>query len=109
MRNSAPSAASPRARSWRRDTPLATGLRAAPVVRPPDFSPRHASARSYRRSGMDTQLPPSMVIYRLASAHYVSQALYVAAHLGIADLLTDGSQTHDTLAAKTGTHAGALR
>jgi orsellinic acid C2-O-methyltransferase len=58
---------------------------------------------------MDTQLPPPMVIYRLASAHYVSQALYVAAHLGIADLLTDGPQTHDTLAAKTGTHAGALR
>ena len=58
---------------------------------------------------MDTQLPPPMVIYQLASAHYVSQALYVAAHLGIADLLAGGPQTHDTLAAKTDTHAASLR
>jgi ubiquinone/menaquinone biosynthesis C-methylase UbiE len=58
---------------------------------------------------MDTQLPPPMVIYQLASAHYVSQALHVAAHLGIADLLAAGPQTHETLAAKTGTHAGSLR
>jgi hypothetical protein len=58
---------------------------------------------------MDTQLPPPMVIYQLASAHYVSQALHVAAHLGIADLLAEGPQTHETLAAKTGTHAGSLR
>ncbi len=50
-----------------------------------------------------------MVIYQLASAHYVSQALYVAAHLGIADFLASGPQSHDTLAAKTGTHAGSLR
>src|SRR4030095_11573145 len=58
---------------------------------------------------MDTQLPPPVVIHPLASAHYVSQALHVAAHLGIADLLAEGPQTHETLAAKTGTHAGALR
>ena len=58
---------------------------------------------------MNTQLPPPIVIYQLASAHYISQALHVAAHLGIADLLTEGPQTHQTLAAKTGTHAGALR
>src|SRR5262249_27305567 len=57
---------------------------------------------------MDTQLPPPMVIYQLASAHYVSQALQVAAHLGIADLLADGPQTHDTLAAKTDTHPASL-
>ena len=47
---------------------------------------------------MDTQLPPPMVLYRLATAHYLSQALYVAAKLGIADLLADGPQTHETLA-----------
>src|SRR5262245_13455072 len=58
---------------------------------------------------MDTQLPPSMVIYQLANAHYLSQALYVAAHLGIADLLTEGPQTPEALAAKTETHAGSLR
>src|SRR5262245_18739943 len=58
---------------------------------------------------MDTQLPPPMVIYQLASAHYLSQALHVAAYLGIADLLAEGPQTPEALAAKTGTHAGSLR
>jgi len=50
-----------------------------------------------------------MVIYQIANAHYVSQALYVAAHLGIADLLAEGPQTPAALAAKSGTHAGSLR
>jgi len=58
---------------------------------------------------MDTQLPPPLVIYQLANAHYVSQALYVAADLGIADLLAESPQTPEVLAAKTGTHAGSLR
>src|SRR4029453_2616456 len=57
---------------------------------------------------MNTQPPPPMVIYQLASAHYVSQALHVAAHLGIADLLAEGPQTHEARAAKAGAHAGAL-
>jgi hypothetical protein len=58
---------------------------------------------------MDTQLPPPVVLYQIASAHYLSQALYVAAQLGIADLLADGPQPYETLAAKTGTHAPSLR
>jgi hypothetical protein len=58
---------------------------------------------------MDTQLPPPVVLYQIASAHYLSQALYVAAQLGIADLLADGPQSYETLAAKTGTHAPSLR
>ena len=58
---------------------------------------------------MDTQLPPAVVLYQLASAPDVSQALYVAAQLGIADLLADGPQPYETLAAKTGTHAPSLR
>ena len=36
------------------------------------------------------------------------QMLYVAAKLGIADLLTDGPQHIDELAAATGTQAAAL-
>jgi hypothetical protein len=58
---------------------------------------------------MDTQLPPPVLLYQLASAHYLSQVLYVAAELGIADLLADGPQTHDALAARTHTHAPSLR
>ena len=58
---------------------------------------------------MDTQLPPPMVLYQLASAHYVSQALYVAAHLGIADLLAEGPRTHQALAAETATQRRRVR
>ena len=58
---------------------------------------------------METQLPPPMVLYRLATAHYLSQAVYVAAKLGIADHLADGPQSHDALAKATGTHAPSLR
>jgi len=58
---------------------------------------------------METQLPPPIVLYRLATAHYQSQAVYVAAKLGIADHLADGPQTHDALAKATGTQAPSLR
>jgi len=58
---------------------------------------------------MDTQLPPPMELYRLATAHYLSQAVYVAAKLGIADHLADGPQGHDTLAKATRTHGPSLR
>jgi hypothetical protein len=58
---------------------------------------------------MDTSLPPPVVLYQLATGHYVSQALYVAAKLGIADHLADGALGHEALARATGTHADALR
>jgi hypothetical protein len=47
-------------------------------------------------------------LFRLMSGYRVSQALYVAATLGIADRLKDGPQSSDALAEATGTHAGAL-
>ncbi len=58
---------------------------------------------------METQLPPPMVLYHLATAHYLSQAVYVAAKLGIADHLGDDAQSHEALAKATGTHAPSLR
>jgi len=54
-------------------------------------------------------LPPQAVLYHLATGHYVSRALDVAARLGIADLLKDGPRTADELAAATDTHAPSLR
>jgi hypothetical protein len=50
-----------------------------------------------------------MVLYQLATGHYLSQALYVVATLGIADHLADGAQDHETLAKATGTHPPSLR
>jgi hypothetical protein len=44
----------------------------------------------------------------LTSGYWKSQALYVAAKLGIADLLRDGPQSPDDLARVTGTHPRGL-
>ena len=45
----------------------------------------------------------------MATGHYVSQAIYVASRLGIADRLGTGPRSHDELAQATGTHASSLR
>jgi len=56
--------------------------------------------------------PPSreqfQQLYWLLGGYRVSQALYVAATLGLADLLKDGPRGSDELARATGTHAPAL-
>jgi hypothetical protein len=47
-------------------------------------------------------------LHTLLCGYRVSQAIYVVARLGIADLLADGPRETDDLARATGTHAGAL-
>lgn len=54
-------------------------------------------------------LPPGLVLYQLSIGHYVSRALHVAAHLGLADQLAAGPRSADELAAATGTHAPSLK
>lgn len=44
----------------------------------------------------------------MTNAFQVSQAIYVAATLGIADLLKDGPKSIEELAETTGTHAPSL-
>lgn len=51
---------------------------------------------------------PAITIRRMVEGYQVSQAIHVAATLGIADLLADGSRTSDELAAATGTHPPTL-
>lgn len=55
-----------------------------------------------------TALQPQKALLQMASGYWVSQALYVAAKLGIADLLKDGSKCCDELAKITGVNARAL-
>ncbi len=57
---------------------------------------------------MQTDERPSMALRRLVNGYQVSQAIHVAATLGIADLLKDGPRTSDDLAAATGAHAATL-
>jgi O-methyltransferase domain/Dimerisation domain len=56
----------------------------------------------------ECQGSPSSTLLRLAAGAWLSQAVYVVAKLGIADLLTAGPASSTTLAEITGTHAGAL-
>ena len=53
-------------------------------------------------------LPPGLVMYYMAIGHYVSRALFVAAKLGLADLLKDGPRDYRGLARDSETHAPSL-
>jgi hypothetical protein len=55
-----------------------------------------------------TSLRPSLALRRLVNGYQVTQAIHVAAVLGIADLLADGPRSSDDLAAATDSHPGAL-
>jgi hypothetical protein len=56
-----------------------------------------------------TALPPPVVLYQIGIGHYFSRALYLAASLGIADLLKDGPRTYQEIAQATDTHPPSLR
>ncbi|MGF1466719.1 MAG: methyltransferase [Sandaracinaceae bacterium] len=58
---------------------------------------------------MTETLPPPIALYRLGTAFYVSQALFVAAKLGLADHLADEPRSAEDLARRAGCHADALR
>jgi hypothetical protein len=64
-----------------------------------------ASQEKFFRPG---DLPPQWALYQLVTGHYVSRAIYVAAELGIADLLREGPRHYMDLAKAGGTHAPSL-
>jgi DNA-binding IclR family transcriptional regulator len=51
---------------------------------------------------------PSADLMRLVNGYQVTQAIHVAATLGIADQLRGGPRSAEDLAAATGAHAGSL-
>src|SRR5579884_3630200 len=51
---------------------------------------------------------PATTLRLLATGHFVAQAVYVAARVGLADLLADGPKSADDLASRTGTHRPSL-
>ncbi len=59
-------------------------------------------------SGEALQPSPAVVLRDLVNGMRVTQLIYVAAKLGIADLLVDGSKSVDELASKVGAHPRAL-
>jgi O-methyltransferase/methyltransferase family protein len=53
-------------------------------------------------------VPPQLALQALIQGYQVTKCIYVAAKLGIADLLKDGPRTSEELAQVTGTHAPSL-
>jgi hypothetical protein len=53
-------------------------------------------------------MPPQLAMLQMVSGYWVSQSIYVATKLGIADLLKDSPKSCDELATATGTHAPSL-
>ncbi len=51
---------------------------------------------------------PQLILQQLIQGFQVPQCIYVAARLGIADLLKDGPRSSEDLAQATGTHASSL-
>ncbi len=56
----------------------------------------------------ENTVPPSLQLFEIAIGFMKSQAIYVAAKLGIADLLKDGPKKVDELASITGVHGNSL-
>ncbi len=52
--------------------------------------------------------PAPPTLFQMAAGYWLSQAIYVAAKLGIADLMTEGPKSSAELAADTGTDAPSL-
>jgi hypothetical protein len=55
-----------------------------------------------------TKIPPPQAMNQLLTGYWISQALYVAAKLGIADLLTPGARAVEDLATATQSHPPSL-
>src|SRR5688500_19256029 len=64
--------------------------------------------RDPRGEGGIPEEPPSAVLRRLVNGYQVSQAIHVAAVLGIADRLAGGPKSSDELASATESHPDAL-
>jgi len=63
---------------------------------------------SQMNSGEAGAPPPHAQLIQMGTAHWVSRILFVAAQLGLADLLAPGAKSADELAGSTGTHAPSL-
>ena len=59
-------------------------------------------------SQTDSAPPPPDALLQMMTGYWISKAIYVAAKLGVADLLADGARSAEEVAAATETHEGAL-
>ncbi len=74
----------------------------------PTLYSRNRSAETIRDSGNGKTIPQPPVLFQMATGYWLSQAIYVAAKLGLADLLKDGPKSCSTLARATGSDQQSL-
>jgi hypothetical protein len=67
-----------------------------------------AKSKTIQTPQADRSVAPHIKILQMMNAYRLTQAISVAAKLGIADLLAKEAQTSQELAAKTGTHSFSL-
>lgn len=67
-----------------------------------------ANAETMPVSSRPAAAPPQMIMMQMATAYWVSQSIYAAAKLGVADLLVDGAKGCNELAILTRSHAPSL-
>src|SRR5713101_6433307 len=61
-----------------------------------------------QKAATATEVPPPIVMLQMISGFWIARCIYVAAKLGIADLVKDRPKTAEELAAATQTHAPSL-
>ena len=61
-----------------------------------------------QESADPAHVPPPIAMLQLISGFWISRGTYIAAKLGLADLVKEGPQTAADLAAATQTHAPSL-
>lgn len=76
---------------------------------PPNRAPSEISVDAGRDSTESPSVEQFRRLYQLIGGYRVSQAMYVMARLGIADLLAGGARTTVDLAEVTGTHPDTLQ
>ena len=54
------------------------------------------------------QMGPAPMVFRMATAYWASQAIYVAAKLGVADVLGEASKSNDEIASSIGANSKSL-
>jgi hypothetical protein len=54
------------------------------------------------------QMGPGPIVFRMATAYWASQAIYVAAKLGLPDVLGEGSKSNDEIGSAIGANSKSL-
>jgi SAM-dependent methyltransferase len=73
-----------------------------------DLKPLLHDRFAHRLAGNRDGNPTPPILFQMASGFWLAQAVYVAAKLGIADLLANGPMSCRQLAQATGAHSGSL-